>query len=177
MWGKLGENPFRTQTQFISDLQDLYRFPATPGIEVATLLFVGYSVFWILWRHAEGSHAPTLRHTNEVIASYVTTGTRMHLYTYLDTAEMRAVHRHSVIYIQTRDGAALVKTGVCLGDMTSELKPREYISEFVSGGPKNYAYQTHNTETGAEATVCIDQGLYGLPYCVKSFPSTILCKY
>jgi len=38
--------------------------------------------------------------------------------------------------------------------MTSELKPCEYISEYVSGGPKNYAYRTHNTEKGAEATVC-----------------------
>ena len=43
--------------------------------------------------------------------------------------------------------------------MTSELKPCEYISEYVSGGPKNYAYRTHNTETGAEATVCKVRGI------------------
>jgi len=27
-----------------------------------------------------------------------------------------------------------------LGDMTNELGSDEYIKEFVSGGPKNYAY-------------------------------------
>ena len=43
--------------------------------------------------------------------------------------------------------------------MTLELKPCEYISEFVSGGPKNYAYQTRNIETGAEATVCKVRGI------------------
>jgi len=43
--------------------------------------------------------------------------------------------------------------------MTLELKPCEYISEFVSGGPKNYAYQTRNTETGAGATVCKVRGI------------------
>jgi len=43
--------------------------------------------------------------------------------------------------------------------MTSELKPWEYISEYVSGGPKNYAYRTHNTETCAEATVCKVRGI------------------
>jgi len=34
----------RTQTQLISDPQDLYRFLATPDIEVATLLLAGDSV-------------------------------------------------------------------------------------------------------------------------------------
>ena len=38
--------------------------------------------------------------------------------------------------------------------MTSELKPNEIISEFVSGGPENYAYKTFNSITGAERTVC-----------------------
>jgi len=32
MWGKLGENPVRTQKQLISDPKDLYRFLATPGV-------------------------------------------------------------------------------------------------------------------------------------------------
>ena len=66
-----------------------------------------------------------LQHTNDVIASYVTTGGRMHLYSYLDTLQKHALYTDtdSVIYIQPRDGAALVNTGDCLGDMTSELKP------------------------------------------------------
>ena len=63
------------------------------------------------------------------------------MYTYLDTLQKRAHYTDtdSVIYIQPREDAALVNAGDCLGDMTSELKPCEYISEFVSGGPKNYA--------------------------------------
>ena len=52
-----------------------------------------------------------------------------------------------------------MKTGDCLDEMVSELKLCEYISEFVSGGPKNYAYQTRNTETGAESTVCKERGI------------------
>jgi len=86
---------------------------------------------------------------------------RMHLYSYLDTSQNRALYAdtYSVIVIQPRDGAALLKTGDCLGDMTSELKPCEYISEFVSGRAKNYAYQTHNTEIGAEATLYKVRGI------------------
>jgi len=34
--------------------------------------------------------------------------------------------------------------------MTSELKPGEFIPEFVSGGPKNYGYNSINSVTGEE---------------------------
>jgi len=78
----------------------------------------------------------------------------MHMYSYLDTLQKLALYTDtdSVLCIQPRDGSALVKNGDCLGDMTSRLKPCEYISESVSGVSKNYAYRMHNTETGAEST-------------------------
>jgi len=43
--------------------------------------------------------------------------------------------------------------------MTNELGPDEYISEFVSGGPKNYAYKIVNAKTSAEMTVCKLRGI------------------
>ena len=43
--------------------------------------------------------------------------------------------------------------------MTSELKPWEFICEFVSGGPKNYAYKSINSVTGEEKTVCEVRGI------------------
>jgi len=67
----------RTQTQLISDPQDLYRLLTTPGNEVASLLFAGDTVCWLSWRHANEAHVPALRHTNDVIASFVTAGGRM----------------------------------------------------------------------------------------------------
>ena len=42
--------------------------------------------------------------------------------------------------------------------MTSELRPCESISEFVSGGPKNYAYKIV-TEGGGVKTVCKVRGI------------------
>ena len=79
----------------------------------------------------------------------------MKLYTYLDTLQTRALYvdTDSLLYMQPSDDAPLVPTGYRLGDMTSELKPCEYISEYCSGGPKNYAYRTHNTETGVRSEV------------------------
>jgi len=65
MWGKFGENQRKSQTLVISEPRELYRFLATPGIEVATLLFAGDSLCWISWRHSEEAGAPSLPHTNE----------------------------------------------------------------------------------------------------------------
>jgi hypothetical protein len=54
---------------------------------------------------------------------------------------------------------ALIETGDCLGAMTSELKPGLHIDEFVSGGPKNYAYRTTNPATGERETASKVRGI------------------
>lgn len=36
--------------------------------------------------------------------------------------------------------------GDYLGDFTNELDRGDFITEFVSGGPKNYGYRTHNNK-------------------------------
>jgi hypothetical protein len=48
-----------------------------------------------------GREHALLRHTNEVIGAYVTTGARLKLYTYLDSLEERAIYCDidSVIYV------------------------------------------------------------------------------
>ena len=93
---------------------------------------------------------PNFRHNNEVIGAYVTAGARIHLYRFLDRLRENAIYcdTDSVIYVQPRDEPALIETGDKLGDITSELRPSEFISEFVSGGPKNYAYRVMTGGTG-----------------------------
>ena len=105
---------------------------------------------------------PSLRHNNEVIGAYVTAGARIHLYRYLDRLQGKAIHcdTDSVIYIQLKDEPPLIGTGDKLGDMTSELRPSEFIYDFVSGGSKNYAYRVMTGGTGGEVdkTVCKMRG-------------------
>ena len=156
IWRKLTENPKKTQTILIFDPQESYRFLATTSIEFSNLLFAGNVLVWISWRHIEETRAPNLRHTNEVIVSYVTAGARLHLYGYVEKLKDRAIYcdTDSVVYIQPTDGPALVEIGDCLGAMTSELKTNEIISKFVCGGPKNYVYKIFNSVTSGEQTVC-----------------------
>jgi hypothetical protein len=161
MWGKLTERNNRTKVKLITDPHELYRFLATPGIEVASLMFANDDVVWASWRYTEEENIPNLRHTNEVIGAYVTAGARLHLYSYLDRLQRRAIYcdTDSVLFVQPSDEAPLVETGDCLGAMTSELKPSEYIEEFVSGGPKNYAYRIVDSATNKKKTICKVRGI------------------
>ena len=134
----------------ISDPQDRYRFLATPGIEVAALMFAGDEIVWASWPYIAGEIVPNLQHTNVVIGDYVKAGARIRLYGYLDSLQKRVLYCDtvSVIYIQRTAEPQLVKTGDCLGAMMSELKPGYHIEEFVSVEPKNYSYRILDPVTG-----------------------------
>jgi hypothetical protein len=71
----------------------LFRFLATPGIEVTNLLFTGDSVIWVMWKYVEEEeNIHILRHTN---------GTRLKLYSYLDALKEMTIYCNaaSVFYI------------------------------------------------------------------------------
>ena len=63
-----------------------------------------------------------------------------------------------------------VPVGSYLGDMTDELKdygPGSYITQFVSGGPKNYGYIVKSGATGKEYCVVKVRG-FTLNYATSS---------
>ena len=117
------------------------------------LVFANNEVVWVLWKFTAEERVPSMRHTNEVIGAYVAAGA-IHMYSHLDRLQEKAIYcdTDSVIFIQPRDEPQLVETGDNLGDMTSELKPYEMITEFVSAGPKNYAYTTIDTRNAVNQT-------------------------
>ena len=60
----------------------------------------------------------------------------------------------SIIYV-SKPGEYDIKLGDYLGEWSSELDEGEYIEEFTSAGPKNYAYRTN---TGREQ--CVVKGFF-----------------
>jgi hypothetical protein len=152
-WDKLTESSNRPQIKIVVDPHELDRFLATSCTEIIKLFFAGDEVVWVTWRYVEEEeNMPVLRHTNEVMVAYVTTGARLKLYTYLDALKERAIYcdTDSVIYIQKCGQPPAEK----LRDLTNEFGPDEYIQEFVSGGPKYYAFKLVNARTSETKSVC-----------------------
>jgi hypothetical protein len=53
----------------VADPHELYKFLATPGVEVTHLLFASDEVVWVTWHVSEEEQLPGPRHTNEVIGA------------------------------------------------------------------------------------------------------------
>jgi len=64
--------------------KEFYRFMAMMGIVLANLMFASDDVDWASCRFMAEEEIPSLRHTNKVIGAYMTAGTRLQFYTYLD---------------------------------------------------------------------------------------------
>jgi len=178
MWGKLTERNIRTLSRIIKEPKNLHGFLSTPGVQVTNLVFVSDDVVWIVWKYGAEEHVPSLHHTNEVIGVYVTAGARIHLYRYLDQLETNAMYCDidSVIYIQPEAAQQLIETGNILGEMTSELRPSESISEFACRGPKNYAYRLVDSVTGTSKAVCKVRGIT-LNYSASKLVNFDVVKY
>ena len=135
---------------------------SNPEYEINSLVIVNENVVIINYHEKEECYEP-LQTVNVVIAAYVTTQARLKLYSFLERLEERVLYydTDSVIYISK---AALYEpsTGNFIGDMTDELEgygPGSYIKEFVSGGPKNYAYKLFSSSTNEEECVCKVKGI------------------
>ena len=85
---------------------------------------------------------------NVVIAAFTTAYARLKLYDLLDLLQERVLYydTDSVIYVHKADEAD-PPLGNYLGDLTNELDEGDYITSFISGGPKNYAYRTKKGKT------------------------------
>ena len=93
------------------------------------------------------------------IAVYVTTQVRLQRYEYLSELGQSSLYcdTDSVIYIQKGDESTKVKTWDYMGKIADELQDfvsGSYIEEFVSSGPKNYAFSVFCLPAGKRATKC-----------------------
>jgi hypothetical protein len=158
MWGKWAQNQTETQTTHVSSEKEFYELSTSPGIEVTNLTFPNDDVVWVSWKHSD-ENLPTRKNVNVAVTAYVTTQVRLKLYMYLSELGESVLYcdTDSVIYVHKVGMTQKVKTGDYLGDLTDELEEfgaGSYLEEYVSGGPKNYAFSVFCPSTGKRTTKC-----------------------
>ena len=81
--------------------------------------------------------------TNIFVAAFTTSYGRLKLYDSLEILQKQVLYfdTDSVVY-KWCPGQPCISTGEFLGQMKNELESGDFITEFVSAGAKNYAYQT-----------------------------------
>ena len=135
-----------TKVKLVSEPEEYFDMLTSDEIEVTDASFVSDDVIELRYENKENFIEPNGK-TNVVIAAFTTAHARLKLYSVLEQLGERVLYydTDSVIYA-SKPGELEPETGVYLGELTDELDG-DYITTFVSGGPKNYAYELSNGKT------------------------------
>ncbi|XP_033106710.1 probable DNA polymerase [Anneissia japonica] len=155
-WGKFGQKENLTKTKYTQEPNDVYDILTDPQVIVHDINFINDNLAEIKYENEE-QFVDVNRKVNVAIAAFTTASARLKLYDLLEKLQERVLYydTDSVVYV-TKPGEWNPPLGDYLGQLTSEIDPKEgkYISCFVSGGPKNYAYKLDSGKT-----VCKVKGL------------------
>jgi hypothetical protein len=144
LWGRYGMRENLCQNVFVSRFEKLVKMLLDPTIEVVGVRLVTEKIVQIIFKNIDTDFVPLAKDTNIFIAVTTTAWARICLYKALDKIGERVIYcdTDSVIYEKSENPKENLQIGGFLGEMTNELDPDDYIVDFVSGGPKNYAYCT-----------------------------------
>ena len=161
-WGKFGQRENQPKTKIVNQPSELFSMLTNAAMYVNGILPVNENTLIVSYEFIDEAYDP-LPTVNVAIAAYVTAQARFKLYSYLDMLQQRVLYydTDSVIYVSQANETE-VPTGQFVGDMTNELEsygPGSYISNFVSGGPKNYSFKIYSTKKQKEEIICKVKGI------------------
>ncbi|XP_052776205.1 uncharacterized protein LOC128214030 [Mya arenaria] len=169
-WGKFGQRSNLTRTTYTDDPSVFMDMMTSDQQEVKNIRFVNEEAVQLDWVHGNDFVDDSSR-TNVVIAAYTTAQARLKLYSYLQRLGQRCLYcdTDSIIFI-SRPGQWRPSLGDHLGDMTDEVSGNK-ITNFVTGGPKNYAYKTESCDKNGYFSICKVKGI------TLNFKNTLKINY
>ena len=145
-WGKFGENLDKPTTASITSTESLFDFVSDPLIKIQQIRICNDELLEMVYSNVKSNQLDNGKR-NVFVAAFTTCHARLKLYSYLQKLNKQVLYfdTDSVVY-KWQPGQVEIPLGDFLGEMTNELqdknRPGDYITEFVSGGPKNYGYVT-----------------------------------
>ena len=151
MWGKFGQRQNKTQVKEFDDPPKFHSFLNSDTLDVRHVSVVNDNIVEVYYQFQE-EDIPVSPNLNVFVACFTTCWARLRLYEALELLGQRVLYfdTGSVIYLE-EPGQPNPPLGDYLGQFTSELKANDHITEFVSGGPKNYGYQPRTGKSSASS--------------------------
>ena len=145
--GKFAQRSNLIKTEMVHEPKRFFDLLYSSEFEVCDARIVNDDTIEVQYRNTE-EFVEQNNKVNVVIAAFTTAYGRLKLYDLLDLLQERVLYydTDSVIYVH-KPGKPDPPLGNYLGDLTNELDDGDYITSFVSGGPKNYAYRTKKGKT------------------------------
>ena len=148
-WGRLGLRENLPRTKFISNVESFFEIVNDSSYVVNDFRVINDDTVALVYENHEDVKTMNTS-TNAVLAAFTTCQGRLQLYKYMKPLGHRLAYTDTdcVIYLANTLKPHLdPPLGDYLGDLTSELKPGEYITELVSSGPKSYGFITNKGRT------------------------------
>jgi hypothetical protein len=157
-WGKFSQRSNMRKTEYITDPAEYFKILTADDTSVSNVQFINDEMVRMDYTILDEFVEP-LAQTNVTIACFTTAHARVKLYEYLEQLQTKILYfdTDSLTFVSKKGEEEYEpKTGNFLGQLGSELEcgavgckvkephPEHHIVEFVSGGPKNYAYRTDN---------------------------------
>lgn len=142
LWGRFGLRRNQPSHKFVTTPHEIFEVLEEPQNEITNLVPLHKDMVLLGYKKIGADFLDINNDANIYIAALTTAYARIELYRKMHLVKERVVYcdTDSIVYIH-KEGEDL-ETGPFLGELTNELSPGDYISRFVAGGPKNYAYET-----------------------------------
>ena len=155
LWGRFSLRCDLATCDLISDPARFTQLMFSDCFDVRQFCFITDDVALVQWRHVD-QQASRARDVNVFIGAFTTAHARLMLYDLLDRLQQRVLYcdTDSIIFV-SGEGDFVPPLGPFLGDLTDEIndgdlcgtEAEDFIAEFVSTGPKCYAYHTKQNKT------------------------------
>lgn len=151
LWGKFGQRDSYTETEYIYSAQDLWKHVHSSTHSIEQITDINEDIMELVLKPNEEVLKDNVK-SNIYLASFTTSMARLKLYDAIEKLGEKVLYMDtdSVIFVakkgQTITDFDLPTSKYFLGDFSDELDS-DYIVEFVSCGPKNYAYTTSKGKT------------------------------
>ena len=157
-YGKFGQRTNMKKTKFVTDVGLLYNLLTDPSKEVTDFHIMNEDIVEIEYKTTE-DFEPLSVNTNVTVAAFCTSWARLKLWSVMNKLQERVLYHDtdSIIFSVQNDQDYIPPLGEYLGQLTNELTCKElgckvmdctghWIEEFISCGPKNYAYKVNTGE-------------------------------
>ena len=145
-WGKYGEKNNQRVHKLAETCADIFKVMCNPALSLKDMHVLSPNRCMLEYTHSEGFQ-PEMSHVNVFIAAFTTANARSRLFHVLNKLGKRVIYLDTdscvYEYDDKKPNEYTPDMGDYLGQWTNELNEGEYITKFVSSGPKSYCFITN----------------------------------
>jgi hypothetical protein len=141
LWGKLAQRQDFNRTQYFAEPAPYFKLMCNEKKEVLAVMIIAEDLVAVTWR-PKNDYLETSPMISIALGAWTTACSRLHLLETMESLGNRVLYCDTdSVFFTAKDGEWMPKCEEFLGCLTNEIKGDGHITEFVTGGAKQYGYK------------------------------------